>query len=201
MARLKNEDRISPGILSLAVCAGVLWTDLVIKQWAENALTEPVRITSWLCLAIQYNAGLFLGAVPVASMPVMHWLFLGAAILCLGWRMTRSSSLAIGVGYALITGGVMGNALDRINGTVVDFLGFGPVVDEKWAFANLADFAMLGGLLLLGVVLIRGRSWRSCPRDQGPKRPSCFRPDSGSTTSCDDSPNVRALAQSSRDRQ
>ena len=201
MARSKSEDRINPGILALAICAVVLWTDLVIKQWAENALTEPVRITSWLCLAIQHNAGLFLGAVPVASIPVVHWLFLGAAILCLGWRMMRSSSLAIGAGYALVTGGVMGNALDRIDGAVVDFLGFGPVVGEKWAFANLADFAMLGGVLLLGVVLIRGRSWRPRPRDQGPKRPSCFRPDSGSTTSCDDSPSMRALAQSSRDRQ
>lgn len=50
---------------------------------------------------------------------------------------------------------MIGNALDRVNGGVVDFLGFGPVIDEKWAFANLADLAMLGGMLLLGVVLIR----------------------------------------------
>ena len=200
MARLKRVGHISPGILASAICAGVLWTDVVIKQWAENALTEPVHITSWLCLAIQHNAGLFLGAVPVASVPVMHWLFLGAAILGLGWRMLCTSSLTIGAGYALVAGGVMGNALGRINGAVVDFLGFGPVIDDKWAFANLADFAMLGGALLLGVVLIRGRSWRSCPRDQGPSQPSCFRPDCGLTTSCDNSPNMRALAQSSRDR-
>ena len=159
MARLKGQSSINPGILALAICAGVLWTDLALKHWAENTLTEPVLITSWLCLALQHNAGLFLGTLPVASVASAHWLFLGAAILGLGWRMARARSLAIGAGYALITGGVIGNALDRVNGEVVDFLGFGPVIDERWAFANLADFAMLGGALVLGMVLIRARAW------------------------------------------
>lgn len=160
MTTLKDQDSLRPGILALAICAGVLWTDLALKHWAENTLTEPMLITSWLCFALQHNAGLFLGTIPVASVSSAHWLFLGAAVLGLGWRMVGARSLAIGAGYALITGGVIGNALDRVNGGVVDFLGFGPVVGEKWAFANLADFAMLAGVLVLGIVLIRARAWR-----------------------------------------
>ena len=83
MARLKGQSSINPGILALAICAGVLWTDLVLKHWAENTLTEPVLVTSWLCFALQYNAGLFLGTLPVASVAPAHWFVLGAAIL--GW--------------------------------------------------------------------------------------------------------------------
>ena len=90
MARLKGQSSINPGILALAICAGVLWTDLVLKHWAENTLTEPVLVTSWLCFALQYNAGLFLGTLPVASVAPAHWFVLGAAILGLGWRMARA---------------------------------------------------------------------------------------------------------------
>ena len=161
MSSVKCGQRINPGVLGLAICAGVLWTDVAIKLWAEKTLTAPVHITSWLYLTIQHNAGLFLGAVPVASVAVVHWVFLGTAVLFLGWRMVCTSSLSVGAGYALVAGGVMGNALDRVNGAVVDVLAFGPVIDEKWAFANLADFAMLIGVLLLGVVLVRGRTQRT----------------------------------------
>lgn len=160
MTTLNDQSSLRPGTLALAICTGVLWTDVALKHWAENALAEPVLITSWLCLALQYNSGLFLGALPVAPVALPHWLFLGAAILGLLWRTVGARSLATGAGYALVTGGVIGNALDRVNGGVVDFLGFGPVVGEQWAFANLADFAMLVGVLVLGMVLIRGRAWR-----------------------------------------
>ena len=78
--------------------------------------------------------------------------------------MVRTGSLAIGAGYGLVTGGVLGNALGRANGAVVDFLGFGPVVGDQWAFANVADVAMLGGMLILGAVLVRGRA--PAPRPQ-----------------------------------
>lgn len=201
MARLKSEGDLSPGILALAICAGVLWTDVALKQWAENTLTEPAFITSWLCLALQHNAGLFLGTFLVAPVAPAYWFFLGAAVLGLGWRTVGARSLATGAGYALVTGGVAGNALDRVNGAVVDFLGFGPVVDDKWAFANLADFAMLGGALVLGMVLIgrRARRWR--PRDQDPKRPSYSPADSDSSASSGDSPNRWALSLSWRTRQ
>ena len=160
MTTLNSQSSLRPGTLALAICAGVLWTDVALKHWAENTLAEPVLVTSWLCLALQYNSGLFLGTLPVAPVALPHWLFLGAAILGLLWRTVGARSLATGAGYALVTGGVIGNALDRVNGGVVDFLGFGPIVGEKWAFANLADFAMLVGVLVLGMVLIRGRARR-----------------------------------------
>ena len=164
MEKTANDDRINPGILALAIFASVLWTDAATKLWAQEALTEPVHITSWLCLALQRNTAIFFGAVPVSEVSVALWLFLGTALVGLGWRMVRTDSLAIGAGYALVTGGVLGNALGRANGAVVDFLGFGPVVGDQWAFANVADVAMLGGMLILGAVLVRGRA--PAPRPQ-----------------------------------
>ena len=148
---------IAPWVLALVVLAGVLWVDVAIKEWAQASLREPVRITSWLYLAIHHNSGLFLGTPPVSAVSIVHWPFVFCALAWLGWRMVRTGSSTVGVGYALVTGGFVGNVFGRANGAVVDYLGFGPVIDDKWAFANFADIAILGGALLLGVVLVRSR--------------------------------------------
>ncbi len=150
-----GRERISPWVLALVVFAGVLWTDVCIKVWAQDTLTEPAHITSWLCLAVHFNPGLFLGLIPVSAVSMPHGLFAGAAVVWLGWRMLRVASLPIGVGYALVAGGFAGNTLGRVKGGVVDFLGFGPVAEGQWVFANLADLAILAGTLLLGTMLVR----------------------------------------------
>ena len=69
--------------------------------------------------------------------------------------MVRSRRPAVGAGYALAAGGLVGNLLDRAGGAVVDYVAFGPVAGERWAFVNLADLALLGGGIMLGTVLIR----------------------------------------------
>ena len=111
--------------------------------------------------------GLFLGVVPLASGALGHLLLLGAAILWTGWRMASTISCATRMGYALVTGGLAGNALDRIDGAVVDFFGFGPVVDDKWIFVNLADVAMVLGALVLTVVLVLEISGKANSTAQG----------------------------------
>lgn len=151
------QDRISPWVLALTVFAGVLWTDVSMKVWAQDVLAEPVRITPWLYLKVHLNPGLFLGTVPVSAVSIVYWLFVCVAVVWLGRQVLRTASLAVGVGYALVAGGFAGNILGRIKGGVVDFLCFGPVADGKWVFANTADLAILGGVLLLGAMLVRGR--------------------------------------------
>lgn len=148
---------IAPWVLALVVLAGVLWVDVAIKEWAQASLREPVRITSWLYLAIHHNSGLFLGTPLVSAVSIVHWPFVFCALAWLVWRMVRTGNSTVGAGYALVIGGFVGNVFGRANGAVVDYLGFGPVIDDKWAFANFADIAILGGALLLGVVLVRSR--------------------------------------------
>ena len=54
---------------------------------------------------------------------------------------------------------------DRTEGAVVDYVGLGPVVTgEKWAFINLADLALVAGVVWLGVLLVlRRKQARSSP--------------------------------------
>ena len=160
MTPLNSEVRINTSVLSLALGTGVLCADILLKQWAQHSLTHPVFVTQWLCLAIQHNSGLFLGIVPIDSGAVGHLLLLAAAILWMAWRAMSATNSATRAGYALVTGRLAGNALDRLNGSVVDYLGFGPVVEDKWIFANLADVAMLLGAVVLTVVFVRGVSGR-----------------------------------------
>lgn len=153
----EDRTRIAPWILALVISAGALWVDVTAKEWASEALAEPVRITSWFYLALYYNPGLFFGTVPVSAVTMGHWVFICGGLVWIGWRMRRAGSLTIGAGYALVAGGLVGNAFGRAQGAVVDYLVVGPVVDGKWVYANLADLFLLSGGLLLGAVLVRNK--------------------------------------------
>ena len=146
----------APQLLALALCAGALGVDLALEGWAQAALAEPVRVVSWLYLALHHNPGLFLGALPVSAVSVVYWLVVGAALLWMGQRMVRTQSRAIAAGYALIAGGLAGNALDRVQGAVVDYFVIGPVAEGQWLAVNASDLALLAGALILGVVMVRG---------------------------------------------
>jgi signal peptidase II len=59
--------------------------------------------------------------------------------------------------YALITGGALGNLIDRLRfGEVVDFLDC-YVGAYHWPAFNLADSAITAGALMLAVSLLRGK--------------------------------------------
>ena len=47
---------------------------------------------------------------------------------------------------------------------MIDYVGFGPITGEKWAFINLADLALVAGVVWLGVLLVlRRKPARSSP--------------------------------------
>ena len=145
-------------ITALAAFAGMLGIDLVTKAWAGAALTEPVRIADWLYLMHHHNSGLFLGAVPVST---GYWVCMCAAAAWFGWGALSSSSVPVSVCLAVVLAGVAGNAVGQAQGAVVDFIGFGPITGDLWLVANVADVAMVGGALVLGVCLIRDRVGRA----------------------------------------
>lgn len=163
----QESERLPPWVLGLGVANAVLWTDLLAKDWAVGALTEPVPVTPWFYLALHGNAGLFLGALPAANVRALYWLVVVGGAGWLLWRIARGSDRTTAVGYALVFGGLAGNALSRLQGPVVDFLAFGPVTGDKWLFANLADLFLVAGALVLGVVLVRGRLSRFLKRAEG----------------------------------
>ena len=147
--------RLAPWAISVATFAGILGSDAAVKLWAQAALVEPVRLMSWLDLSLRHNDGLFLGLVPLSEVSLVHWLVVSAAALWIGWRMANVCNRTVATGYALVGGGLAGNLLGRANGAVVDYVGFGPLFGDKWAFFNLADLALVGGAIVLGICLSR----------------------------------------------
>ena len=145
----------------------MLTLDIVLKGWARESLAVPVCLTSWMCLAVQHNPGLFLGTVPLtpgSTVSAMHWLTVAPAMGWLGWRLLTLNSVPVTACYALVAGGLAGNLAGRAEGAVIDYVGFGPITGEKWAFANLADLALVAGVVWLGVLLVlRRKRTRSVP--------------------------------------
>jgi signal peptidase II len=85
----------------------------------------------------------------VAALFVLSAIILGA-VLVTWWRRRRSST-AEQMGYALIVAGAVGNAMDRARrGFVVDFIEV-----HRWPIFNVADVAIVAGVLLVGIVLFR----------------------------------------------
>lgn len=150
------------GTTALAAFAGVLSIDLVTKEWAEAALTEPVRIADWFYLMPRHNAGMFLGTVPVST---EYWVCVCVALGWFGWRALRSFNAPVAVCVAAVLAGMAGNAIGQAQGAVVDFIGFGPITGDKWLVVNVADFALVGGGLALGLYLL----YRRLRRARGPK--------------------------------
>ena len=146
----------TPGALSFAVFAAVLGIDAAAKASAAWLLTEPVRIADWLYLMLHRNSGLFLGTMPVSA---AYWICVGAALGWFGWRALRANRPALSVCLAVTLAGLAGNAIGQAQGAVVDFIGLGPISDDRWLVVNLADFAMVAGMLALACLLLR--KWRS----------------------------------------
>ena len=143
---------------AIAVFAAVLGIDVGTKSWAAAALTEPVRIADWLYLVLYHNSGLFLGTVPVSA---GYWVCVCAATVWFGWRAWRSTSAATTVCLAVVLAGLTGNAIGQAQGAVVDFIGFGPIRGNLWLFVNVADLAMVLGVLALAFFLVSRMACRA----------------------------------------
>ena len=144
--------------LALAVFAGALGIDLASKALAVTLLAEPVRLADWLYLMLHHNSGVFLGTVPVSA---EYWVGVGAALVWFGWRAFRSTSAPVAICLAVVLAGVTGNAIGQAQDAVVDFIGFGPITGDKWLVVNVADLALMGGVLTLGGCLLCRRLRRA----------------------------------------
>jgi signal peptidase II len=88
-----------------------------------------------------------------------RWIFLGltiAALVILAqlYRTTAARDIARTLAISLVSGGAIGNLIDRIRGPqgVVDFIDIG-IGDMRWPTFNVADMAVSTGAILLAWVL------------------------------------------------
>lgn len=89
------------------------------------------------------------------------------------WRYGGPGSAAFQVGLGLIIGGALGNIIDRIAlGAVVDFidLGFWPM--RSWPVFNLADLAIVVGVGMILVIVLKDSFRKPSPLEEGGKDPA-----------------------------
>jgi signal peptidase II len=150
------------GVVFWPVAVIVLLADLATKALAEAALGPAGfahRIVGDVVrLNLVYNPGAAFG---LTLGPYSRAIFLALTVVILRalwalYRTTRDRDDKRVLALALLAGGAVGNAVDRVRSSmgVVDFLDVG-VGPHRWPTFNLADVAVTTGAVLLFSVLWR----------------------------------------------
>lgn len=147
--------------LYAAIVGGVVGVDLATKLIVQREMRpyEPIPIVGdYFRLTYIFNPGAAFG-LHVGEMSRFFFLGLSVAVVAMlfFWLRTTpwSDRLRI-VAISAVTGGAVGNMIDRIRSPrgVIDFLdvGIGPL---RWPVFNVADIAVTTGALLLAISLWR----------------------------------------------
>jgi signal peptidase II len=144
-------------LLSLLVLADCGTKQLAVEHLSPPHIPHDV-VGDVLRFTLAYNPG---AAFSTTVGPYSRWIFLGLAMVVLVvlgrlYLETEKRDAWQATALALVAGGALGNALDRVRSPrgVVDFIdiGFGDV--RFWTF-NIADVGVTFGALLLATMLWR----------------------------------------------
>lgn len=154
-------------LLALFILMSGVGFDQVTKQIAAQQLrgSPPLSfLGDTVRLHYAENRGAFLGLGNRLSPELRFWILtVATAVLLVGlsvflmlqWNTGHLSFLAL----SFVLAGGIGNMLDRVfhDGRVIDFLnlGLGPL---RTGIFNVADIAISGGVVVLGIVSFRTRS-------------------------------------------
>ncbi|WP_117208286.1 signal peptidase II [Allorhizocola rhizosphaerae] len=150
----------------LAVVAAVaLVLDLASKELATKLLdpAEPVKLLGGaLYLSLTRNAGAafslfrdFTFVFPIITLGVVVWI---------GWMARTLRSMPWAISLGLVLGGALGNLVDRLfrapapfHGHVVDFFSLFDPHGQVWPIFNVADMALVSGVVLAVLLELLGR--------------------------------------------
>lgn len=154
------------GLVHTRLFAGIVGTvfaaDQVTKLIAADRLQPPYLPHPWLGDVVRftlvYNPGAAFG---LHLGQYSRWIFIALTLGALGllWRLYQESypgDLVRVVALALVTGGAIGNLVDRLRSGrgVVDFVDVG-IGASRWPTFNVADIGVSCGAVLLAIVLWR----------------------------------------------
>jgi signal peptidase II len=150
----------------LALSAVVILLDQATKWWVLEALPEytavPVIEGVWNWYRT-YNTGAAFSFLADAG-GWQTWFFaalaLGISTLLAVWlARTPRDDWRTALPFALVIGGAIGNLIDRlVHGHVVDFIQW-HWRDHYWPAFNIADMAVVGGAIGIGLFgLLQGRA-------------------------------------------
>ena len=139
-------------VLAGALAAAVLALDQVAKAAIEANLTigEEVDVLGPLGLTLAHNRGVAFGLAGGAGAPLIVITLLALGVV--GYLFARNPARpGMWVAAGLVAGGAIGNLVDRVRaGEVTDFVDI-----SAWPPFNLADVAIVAGVLLLVFVYLR----------------------------------------------
>ncbi|MFD2168093.1 signal peptidase II [Thalassotalea euphylliae] len=129
--------------------------DQVTKQWvvASFNLYESIPVFPSFNLTYMQNTGAAFSFLADQG-GWQRWFFSAVATLASGlflyWlAKTPASNKVLGIGFALMLSGAMGNLIDRVLfGYVIDFLDF-YIGEAHWPAFNIADSAIFVGAALM----------------------------------------------------
>jgi signal peptidase II len=137
-------------VLSDILTKWIAVAELYPRGVPREVFGDVVRLT------LVYNRGAAFG---LHLGEYSRWIFLGltiAALVILAqlYRSTPARDIARTLAIALVSGGAIGNLIDRVRGPqgVVDFIDIG-IGDMRWPTFNVADMAVSTGAVLLAWVL------------------------------------------------
>ena len=178
VARAPVPRRALPGrlvwVVWAAVAVAILVCDQATKAIAVAELSDRVIDLGFMDLRLVRNPNAAFGIPGFSGMfPIVAVVVVTMIVRAL----PDTDRLSLAAGYGLLTGGALGNAIDRVarhpglpNGHVVDFF------DLRWfPVFNVADSAIVCGAIGLGLVLMLAEREERRLAD-APRRPS-VRPD------------------------
>ncbi len=140
-------------LLQLAALALALdqLTKFVVRQTLEWHHSWPT--TGLFRFTHVHNTGSAFGLFQDQNLPLLFVSLVGVLVLAYIYQSQERPTHLLRVSIALMLGGALGNLIDRIHqGHVTDFIDVGP-----WPVFNLADSAIVVGLVMMGWLLIMRR--------------------------------------------
>lgn len=144
--------------LTYGVALVVLILDQASKAWALNLPEQAAVEVLWpLQFTRIWNNGVSFGLLQ-ADHDLVRWgmtvFNLGVALVLGYWARSRAR-WPLALGFGLLIGGAIGNAIDRVRfGAVVDFIDVQRLGFFPWIF-NVADSGITVGVILLLIDMLR----------------------------------------------
>lgn len=155
--------------LGLTAALAVFVADQLLKVFVLHGLDllsrERIVVAPFFDLVLTYNRGISYGLFQQDG-ELGRWFLTAvkvvAAVLFTVW-MARAQSRLVAISLGFLIGGALGNALDRVvYGAVVDFVSL-HAFGWRWYVFNLADAAIVAGVVGLLYDAVKGSVTKSPP--------------------------------------
>ena len=162
-ARETSRERRRRWALFGGIVAAVVLLDQLTKAWVDASFLRAADggstelIGDLVRISKVYNDGAIFGVLDASAMLMaVLTVFVVVAVLWYEWRYGPGLGPLVTIGLALLTGGAIGNLIDRLRfGHVIDFvdMGFG---DMRWYAWNISDAAVFLGIVALFIAALLG---------------------------------------------